>query len=83
MSARGPLPGLADPGRAVPAGAGARRDHVAAALRTLGEETRRLERLGLADAAGRCRETRRYWGFVGALLDMVETPAPRRRGRLA
>ena len=74
------LPSTADPRRDVPTHAGARLDAIETALRVLGEESERLERLGLEAPHERCREARRFWGFVGALYHLAEpqsVPAPR------
>jgi len=68
----------ADPRQPVPVHSGARLDAIETALNVLGEEDHRLARLGLDDARARCREARRFWGFVGALYhlaDDVETAA--------
>lgn len=74
MSARCTLPIAADPRRPMPDHAGARVDVIETALRVLGEEDRRLGRLGLDGARDRFREARRYWGFVGALVHMSDEP---------
>jgi len=63
---------LADPRRSVPAHPGARIDAIETALHVLGEEDRRLSTLGLDEARERCREARRFWGFVGALYHMTD-----------
>jgi len=73
------LPRTADPGRPMPEHPGARRDEIAAALRTLADESRRLERLGLRAALERCHEARRYWRFLDAMHAMAAA-APRGRG---
>ena len=73
------LPRMADPGRSMPEHPGARRDEIAAALRTLADESRRLERLGLSAALERCDQARRYWRFLDAMHAMV-ADAPRARG---
>ncbi len=65
-----PLTAAADPRREVPAGEGARLDQLDAALASLREEERRLERLGLELALRRCREQRRYWEFLRAVMTM-------------
>ena len=68
-----------DPMRAMPAGRGARIDHARSALAALRAEEQRLERLGLTEAARRCREQRRYWEFLAALfsLERESMPEPR------
>ncbi len=63
--------------RAMPASAGARLDQAHAALASLRQEERRLERLGLGEALRRCREQLRYWEFLAALFSL-EGPSPRR-----
>ena len=68
-----PLPAVADPHRSMPAHAGARLDAIETALRVLGEEDARLQRLGLDGARDRNREVRRFWGFVGALHQLAAT----------
>jgi hypothetical protein len=83
VNLRGPLPSIADPRRDMPEAAAAREDAADAALWVLAAETSRLERLGLSAAAGRCREARRYWSFMRALVAVAGDPAPPRRGRLA
>lgn len=72
MKLRGPLPEVADPRRSVPAHPGARFDAIETALRVLGEEDARLQRLGLEGARERNREARRFWGFVGALYQLAD-----------
>jgi len=61
---------------AMPPSPVARLDRAHAALASLREEERRLERLGLAGALRRCREQLRYWEFLSALFSLP--PAPRR-----
>ncbi len=58
----------ADVERPMPTSAGARRDAAAAALASLWEERRRVERLGLELPLARCHEQLRYWSFVSGLL---------------
>ena len=74
MIARAPIPFAADPRRPMPEAPGARWDAAETARRVLADEGRRLERLGLTAASGRCLETRRYWSFVQALLALAEAP---------
>ena len=69
------LPAVADPRRSVPAHAGARVDAIEAALRVLGEEGERLQRLGLEGPREHCRQVRRFWGFVGAIYHLADPPA--------
>lgn len=68
------LPAAADPRRPMPAHAGARVDAIETALRVLDDEDRRLGRMGLDGARARCSYARRYWGFVGALVQLAESP---------
>jgi len=56
----------------VPAHPGARLDAIETALRVLGEEDLRLQRMGLDGARERNREARRFWGFVGALYQLAD-----------
>jgi hypothetical protein len=58
----------------MPDGAGARLDRVHAAVASLAAEERRLGRLGLTDAARRCRELRRYWEFLAAVFALEPEP---------
>jgi hypothetical protein len=60
--------------RSMPAHRGARLDEARAAVATLREERRRLERLGLEDPLARCHEQLRYWEFVSGLLSL-DTPS--------
>jgi len=57
-----------DLAREMPEPAGERLDRVAAALASLRDEQRRLERLGFEIPLARCHQQRRYWQFLGALL---------------
>jgi hypothetical protein len=68
----------ADTGREVPAAEGARIDRIDAALASLRDEERRLERLGLDGAVARCREQRRYWEFLRTLFTMPRDLSERR-----
>jgi len=61
--------------RAMPAGRGARLDHARSTLAALRAEEQRLERLGLTEAARRCREQRRYWEFLAALFSLERESA--------
>ena len=72
------LPAAAERSRPIPSPAGARLDAIQAALVSLGEETRRLERLGFELPLARCHEQRRYWSFLHALYSLptdVQSPA--------
>ena len=75
-----PLPPAADPRRPMPEHAGARVDAIETALRVLAEEDHRLGRMGLDGARARCSYARRYWGFVGALVQLADEPASRLPG---
>lgn len=69
-----PLTTSSDVARPIP---GTREDRVRAAhaaLESLGEEQRRLERLGFERPLARCHEMLRYWRFVAALLELRERP---------
>jgi hypothetical protein len=81
VSRRAPVSGVSDPGRDVPGAEGARLDALDAAIATLGEEERRLSRLGLELALRRCREERRYWEFLRAVMTLP--PHGRGPGRMA
>lgn len=63
-----PLTRGSDRARAMPESPAARQDDIAAALRSLSEERRRLERLGLELPLARCHHETRYWNFVSALF---------------
>lgn len=72
-----------DPRRPIPSSPALRVDHARAALASLREEERRLERLGLEKALRRCREQLRYWEFLAALFALPPAPrtaSPRARG---
>ncbi len=66
----------------MPASSTARHDDIAATLRSLRSERRRLERLGLELPLARCHEEIRYWGFLAALhsLPTRSGPMPERGG---
>ena len=72
MTHHATLPAAADPERIVPTHSGARVDAIEAALRVLGEEGERLQRLGLEGPRERCRQARRFWGFVGAIYHLAD-----------
>jgi len=69
-----PLTRTADPSRPMPAGAGARRDAIAAAIASLRDEQRRLERIGFELPLARCHEQLRYWRFLDGVFAAAETP---------
>jgi hypothetical protein len=58
----------------MPESAAARQDDIDAALRSLREEQRRLERLGLELPLVRCHHETRYWNFLAALLRTPSDP---------
>jgi hypothetical protein len=58
---------LADPGRELPSGLGARMDRIRDALAALRSELGRLERLGLERPIERCRQALRFWMFLDGL----------------
>jgi hypothetical protein len=66
-----------DRNRTLPSSPALRLDQTHAALVSLREEERRLERLGLDEALRRCREQLRYWEFLSALFTLQ--PEPQRR----
>lgn len=65
-----PATTASDPCRELPAAESARLDALEAAVATLREEERRLARLGLDLALRRCREQRRYWEFLRAVMTL-------------
>jgi len=67
----------------MPASRGARQDEVRAALASLRDEERRLERLGLVGALRGCREQLRYWEFLAALFTPEPLPAGHATARRA
>jgi hypothetical protein len=72
-----------DRNRPMPATRAGRLDEAHAALASLREEERRLERLGLDGALLSCRAQVRYWEFLAALFALEPATAghPRRTGR--
>jgi hypothetical protein len=60
--------------RAIPPSTALRIDQAYAALASLREEQRRLERLGLDEPLRRCREQLRYWEFLSALFALPAAP---------
>jgi hypothetical protein len=81
---REPLTTLSDPRRPMPERAGARLDAARAALASLHEEQRRLERLGFEAPLARCHAQLRYWQFVTGLLSLPRAagdPCPKDPGR--
>lgn len=70
----------ADRHRPLPETAAARHDEVHAALRSLREEGRRLERLGLELPLARCHEETRYWSFLAAIVSLPSDARSARPG---
>ena len=73
MSLLAPLTSRADVTRPMPIGAGARLDAATAAVASLRDEQRRLQRLGFELPLARCHEQLRYWSFVRALCALEST----------
>lgn len=67
MSLLAPMTAAADPRRAMPASTLARFDAADAAVQSLRQEQRRLERLGFELPLARCHQQLRFWSFVRAL----------------
>ena len=65
-----PLTPGSDRARPMPDSPAARQDDVDAALRSLREERRRLERLGLELPLARCHHETRYWNFLAVLFTL-------------
>lgn len=76
MSRHAAVTPRSDPNRPMPASRARRLDEAHAALASLREEERRLERLGLDGALRGCREQLRYWEFLAALF-ALEPLSPR------
>jgi hypothetical protein len=54
----------------MPEGAGARLDAANAAVDSLREEQRRLQRLGFETPLARCHQQLRFWSFVSAVCSL-------------
>lgn len=67
MSFSAPLTSRADVSRPMPASAVARLDAAEAAVASLRDEQRRLERIGFETPLARCHQQLRYWSFVRAI----------------
>ena len=80
MNRRAALTPRSDLRRAIPSTTALRIDQACAALASLREEERRLERLGLDEALRRCREQLRYWEFLSALFALPAAPRSRVSG---
>jgi hypothetical protein len=68
MSRHATITSRSDTDRPMPLSRARRLDEAHAALASLREEERRLERLGLEGALRGCREQLRYWEFLAALF---------------
>jgi hypothetical protein len=79
MNRHAAITSRADLHRAMPPTTAQRSDEAHAALASLREEERRLERLGLGGALARCREQLRYWEFLSTLFSLP--PVPRSHAR--
>jgi hypothetical protein len=75
-----PLTSASDLRREMPDTPVARLDHVHAAIASLTDEQRRLERLGFELPLARCHDQLRYWRFLDGLLTAAATRAARRQG---
>lgn len=77
-----PLTPGSDPRRPMPATNVARLDAVRAAIASLTEEQRRLERLGFEQPLARCHRELRYWRFLDGLFTVAtgDTPVTGRTG---
>ena len=71
---RVPFTATSDLRAPMPDGPAARLDRIHAAVASLAAEERRLARLGLDDAARRCRGQRRYWEFLAAVFALEPEP---------
>jgi len=71
----------ADLAATIPAHAGVRMDRLDAAIHALGQEARRLDRLGLTHARIECRRQLRYWEFLRALFSLEGSPRAERGTR--
>jgi len=65
-----------DCARPMPDSLAARQDAIAAAVRSLREERRRLERLGLERPLARCHHETRYWSFLAAMFALPSRSGP-------
>jgi hypothetical protein len=60
----------ADPARRMPVSVAARLDDATAAVASLREEQRRLQRLGFELPLARCHQQLRFWSFVQAVCSL-------------
>ncbi|MCC6652602.1 MAG: hypothetical protein IT348_15730 [Candidatus Eisenbacteria bacterium] len=65
-----PLTVSADPARPMPASNVARFDAANAAVASLRDEQRRLQRLGFELPLARCHQQLRFWSFVSAVCSL-------------
>lgn len=70
MNLAASLTASADASRRMPASVAARLDAADAAVSSLREEQRRLERLGFELPLARCHQQLRYWSFVRAMVSL-------------
>ena len=71
-----PLTHASDPGRLMPGTPTQRLDAVRAAIASLRDEQRRLERVGLELPLARCHQQLRYWQFLDGLLSVAAGDLP-------
>jgi hypothetical protein len=64
----------------MPATVTARLDHVRAAVGSLADEQRRLERLGFELPLARCHDQLRYWRFLEGLFTAAAGDVSRQQG---
>jgi hypothetical protein len=72
-----PLTPASDPRREMPVTPVARLDHVRAAVASLTDEQRRLERLGFELPLARCHHQLRYWRFLDGLFTVAASETTR------
>jgi hypothetical protein len=65
-----PLTASADPSRPMPASVAGRLDAAHAAVSSLRDESRRLQRLGFELPIARCHQQLRFWSFVSAVCSL-------------
>jgi hypothetical protein len=66
-----PVTPASDRARPMPDSPAACHDAISAAVRSLNEERRRVERLGLESPLARCHHETRYWKFLDALFALT------------
>jgi hypothetical protein len=62
----------------MPESTAAKRDAIEVALASLAREERRLRQLGLQSPLARCRQQKRYWEFLRAVLAVSDDAQSRR-----